>query len=229
MRKTFENIFIVGDVHGRWNDLADLISKTLPSDSLIIQVGDFGLGFPGLNLKAAKNTLQPVLTENNSELYIIRGNHDDPDYWQKTKKVGDITLLKDYMSRTINGKRFLFVGGGISIDRSERIVNVSYWFDEAVHEKNLNTLKKCDVLVSHSAPENFYPIGCNEVVMDFSRYDSCLLEHIKRERHYLRNLVEKVKPEKVYYGHFHLDWVEKINNMDVFALGELQVRQLKGN
>jgi len=112
-------IVTTADWHGEWNKVIREIKRLELSDCTIIQVGDFGIGFekPEKELRTMQY-LNATLESNNIKLYAIRGNHDDPAYFDGTYKVGNIELLADYTILNIEGKSILCVGGAISVDRS---------------------------------------------------------------------------------------------------------------
>ena len=63
----------------------------------------------------------------------------------------NLEFIEDYTVKDLNGEKFLFVGGAISIDRRYRRESIDYWIDEPfVFDEN--KAQECDVLVTHSAP-----------------------------------------------------------------------------
>ena len=86
----------------------------------MIQVGDFGAGFRKDFLDDMLY-LNDVLNEYNVTLYVIRGNHDDPKFFNGNHNWGNLKLLKDYTVLDLEGKKILLIGGAISIDRGNRI------------------------------------------------------------------------------------------------------------
>jgi metallophosphoesterase superfamily enzyme len=74
-------IYIVGDIHGKFETIFNHLYYNELKDVVYIQVGDFGIGY---NLKYEKEKLRELnllLEERYSELYVIRGNHDDPSFF----------------------------------------------------------------------------------------------------------------------------------------------------
>ena len=119
--KKKDKIILVGDIHGEYSRLRYNINRLNHEDAYIIQVGDFGMGFYKLNYY--KNEVFPKLNETlvnrNCHLYVIRGNHDDPEYFKQTNNPFDfsnITLLEDYSELTLLSKSILLIGGAVSID-----------------------------------------------------------------------------------------------------------------
>ena len=119
-------MFILGDTHGNFTYLRYLIN-TIGKKGPIIQVGDFGMNNNVNPMEALLYGLNKLLGEIGTKLYVIRGNHDNPYFWQGNHIYENIQLLPDYTIKEVEGKRVLFVGGATSIDRK---VNANYWADE---------------------------------------------------------------------------------------------------
>jgi predicted phosphodiesterase len=141
-------IYILGDIHGNWSGLFQKIRDYEIKDSTIISVGDIGIGFIPNAFEEKNNFFK----DRNITFMGIRGNHDDPSYFGRIA-YPNFKLLPDYHTEVLNGQRFLFVGGAISIDRTgpERVSGESWWIDEVLNF-NEDKIVECDVLVTHSMP-----------------------------------------------------------------------------
>jgi len=176
---TADSIYILGDMHGIYIKLFNLINQGVFSNSIIIAVGDFGVGFGGDEVKTL-NKLNRRLSKTNTKLFVVRGNHDNPNWFKttidKTLKIPiftNIVFVEDYTVLTVlcneNKTNILCIGGAISIDRILRKENVDWWKDEKLvidHDK-LKEIKennlKIDVICTHNAPDFCYPFGLNEL------------------------------------------------------------------
>lgn len=198
-------VYIIGDIHGQFDRLKNLIFQNNIKDCIIICVGDFGVGFKKhISNIADCQDLNDFFGKRGVVFMSVRGNHENPAYFNDPDTRIDLSnfkLLPDYHTEIINGEKFLFVGGAISVDRIMRLPNISYWEDEAfVLDENLAV--KCDVLISHSAPSWIGP--CNKQGIsgwtknDLTLWDDCLKERIDHNR-----LIELCRPSKSYHGHFH--------------------------
>lgn len=215
----FKKIYIMGDVHG---DFMSTLSYQLGSsdlnECLIIQIGDFGLGFD--HKKEDEGTLKFInreLGKKGCTCYVIRGNHDDPSFFDGTYNFSNLRLLKDYSTIQINGENFLFVGGAVSIDRTFRINRdekkvMKTYFEGEEFNLDLEKIKKikCDVLVTHTTPTWCHPIndnGFGPLVESFIKYDKKLIDDLRKERSDMDILFGELnKSNKIhthYYGHFH--------------------------
>lgn len=227
--------FYVGDTHGNFHPILDFLEKFSKSGDTLISVGDFGIGFiesPQLHF------LNDELKHFGVKLLVVRGNHDNPylfkkDYDYSEHPYENIELVKDYSTRVINGKKHLFVGGAISIDRVWRIANdekdkscKSYWVDEVI-DYDLNLLdgvEDIDVIVTHSAPEFLNTASKNfENIQWAIDKDPELKNDLIKERIYLSELYHKVKEkskvEKYYFGHFHISKYFRIFDTEFKCLG----------
>jgi len=205
----------------------------LYSNSVFIITGDCGIG-----IKQPKyyeelfDKFNNILSYNNSFIILIRGNYDDPAYFDGAKiNFSNIKAVPDYSVISANGKNILCVGGAISIDRTwkikqeERINRFStdkkkniYWeaerpvFNEGAIKELANMLN-IDYVVSHSAPSFVMPELCFGFE-EWSEYDKSLAEDIQSERKTLDKVFEtlrdcNMKPKYWVYGHFNLSNIEK--------------------
>ena len=202
-------IIYIGDTHGDLNFIYGVIHK-YPACN-IIQLGDFGIGFKGMMESEQYALLETTLRNTYTNLYIIRGNHDNPKYFNGDFMEGPIKLVPDYTVLELEGKRIFCLGGGISIDRSYRTLNVSYWKDEKIlyDKERLQKIEKIDYVASHSAPDFCKPKGVNsDIVNQWCFWDKTLRQELIEERHLIAkifySLNERNKIRGWFYGHFHL-------------------------
>jgi predicted phosphodiesterase len=246
-----ESLFCIGDIHGEFPAIGYWIKQHQLKDCDIIFLGDFGFGFYKLNNEI--NLLKPVnkiCEENNVDLYIIRGNHDNPDYYNSGENklhLPHIHPLEDYSIISFKEHNILCVGGAISTDRTYRhntYLNelVSYcakyhctieeakenvvlyhWENEGFKydKSKISKINKLhipiDIICSHAAPYNCYPITSDRVVY-WESVDEHLKEDLDNERKDLSKLLETLlhykNPIKAWYhGHYHEHHVEEIEGI----------------
>lgn len=114
------DIYNQGDVHSNSYATTNKIKQYDIHNSLFILCGDCGFGFERLgyykNLVLSK--LTKVLKKYNCRIIYLRGNHDDPSYFNgKTINTKYVCAVPDYTIVKCMGKNILCIGGGISIDR----------------------------------------------------------------------------------------------------------------
>jgi predicted phosphodiesterase len=218
-------VLVVGDLHGGFTRFKERIIKEDFRDCIIIQVGDYGIGFKrkiGDEIEL-QSKLNEVLAERNIQLYVIRGNHDNPDYFNGDWRItclSNIEFLPDYTVKTINGKKFLFVGGGISIDRKYRVEGVDYWPDERFYLDESKVVE-CDVLITHSAPSWLGP-NRKDGIATWCVNDKTLWEECVMERKLHDKLFDLAKPKKSFHGHFHRTERRVTEECASYILNELE-------
>lgn len=94
--RNFNSIFVLGDIHGHWSLIINFLDKISETNSCI----------------------------RDSVLYIVRGNHDDPNWFKDDKfleiksELSNINFVSDYIVININDENFLMIGGAVSVDRT---------------------------------------------------------------------------------------------------------------
>jgi len=204
-------ILFLGDHHGAWTQLLGIIEYKKISDCYLISVGDSGIGFiDNINQIKTINYLNDEFKNKNITFMSIRGNHDDPYYYNVENKISlsNFELIEDYSVCQYNSKLIQFIGGATSIDRTGRKEGISYWKDEKlVFDKD--KCQKVDILVTHTAPSWCFPQQFNEMVYGWAKEDTYLLEDLTDERSVMDEIFKICKPRLHLYGHFHSSWTEK--------------------
>lgn len=218
-------LIVSGDWHGDWKSVIQEIKRLDLRDCTIIQVGDFGVGFCSMKKDLRSlDYLNTTLKSRNIKLYAIRGNHDNPIYFDGSiSSIGNISLLPDYSVITIDGAKILCVGGAISIDRKPnsslvgfdgkpwkgRKEGVNYWSDEVfvLKPELLKDLKDIDIVITHSAPDFCEP-RIKTGLGKWLETDPSLLEECAKERNDLSKMYDILKANNCplkewFYGHFH--------------------------
>lgn len=199
-------IYIIGDVHGDYRFLKNLIRMVSNKDktSLIIHVGDFGCGMVA---NSSQILLNQEANDHNVVIYTIRGNHDDPRYFTEGQSYKSLKFIPDYTYEKINGYTFAFVGGATSIDRHSRRMGIDLFEGE---ELRPGPLRKADVLIAHTAPTYTAPIDSpyrlSQVIRAYCsnpKFHDQLHHDLTKERRLMDDIVQGIEPAHLYYGHFH--------------------------
>lgn len=219
---------ILGDIH---RDFKVLLEHK--KEGNIIQVGDFGLGFNRREKEeSTMDYYNEILQARHIHVYAIRGNHDDPSYWdgRYEGKWSNITLVPDYTVMRLEHQNYLFMGGALSIDRIVRKEGRDYWKDEEFvydEDKLIGVLKDSqpiDYVVTHTAPDMCEPIRINDLVRHYASLDPTdLIHELEIERAVMTRaynvICEHSKPKKWFYGHFHYNYTEVIEGVEFMLLG----------
>lgn len=201
-------MIFIGDVHGKFATL-NFKLKTFIKDNKIqkhnfIQIGDFGL-FCDDDLNHLYD-IDDTLIASGNNMYVIRGNHDNPKYWtdEYTSQFSNIFFMKDNSFLKLDGLNVLFIGGSISIDRMLRKEGVNYWKNETQTQlEDYEKFKNFDIVVSHNASSALTGRTISQPVSKMMKKDPMLKQDIKNENHFLEAVYSQVLPKYWIYGHHH--------------------------
>lgn len=220
------NVYVVGDTHGSFRLIQYKIKSDNIEDSVIIVAGDCGFGFEKeAHYKNVYNKMKKTLIESNVKLVFVRGNHDDPLYFDgEVINFPNFIAIPDYSVLIFNDVdvtyNVLCVGGAISIDRVWRKNNELkyrrnlYWDGESPYysEDILNAIKldgiNIDAMITHTTP-SFAPPTDKNGISSFTAIDKDLAVDVDSERRVMdeiyNHIVKKDKhPMKlIIHGHFH--------------------------
>ncbi|MFM9825463.1 metallophosphoesterase [Flavobacterium sp.] len=209
-------ILLWGDLHGLDRAIYILNSTLNIDNQTILMLGDFGLGFSSReNDDARLKKINILCIQRNILLYVISGNHDNKDFWRRGYEFSNLFLIKDYTPAIFpNKKTALLVGGGISIDRSSRREGLDYWSDEITIYVKQN--EHYDYLFAHDCP-NYFNNSTESLwsspYQDFLRDDPDLFEDALDQRNVIGQIVEDIKCEWCFSGHFHNNVKEEKNGI----------------
>lgn len=212
----YKQILGCGDIHGEFKTLGYLIKERYKiTDSVLIVLGDIGMGFHkktyydnelGLLNKKIKGT--------GNTLIFLRGNHDDPAYFDGNYNFSNIFLVPDYTVLNTSENNILCIGGACSIDRTERVLNKTYWLDECCEYKPelMVDLKDIDTVCSHTNPNFVHPMSKSNLDYWINK-DIHLIPDIKKERTEMtliyHDLIVNGNPLKQWFnGHFHWSFTQ---------------------
>jgi len=228
-------IYLTGDIHGHHsiNKLANSRwpeGKKLTKDDYLIVLGDFGLIWKDEPDNNEKYWLK-WLDERPWTTLFIDGNHENHTrlYNLPTKPMFGNTVgicsesvfhLKRGEVYNIAGKTFFTMGGAFSIDRSDRVLNKSWWEAEvptvAEFEHGLRSLlavgNKVDYILGHTTSTK----AINRMLTPHWLLNDPTATYFDR-------IEEYVSFRRFYFGHWHKDFDDNTHRAvyhNIVLLGE---------
>lgn len=202
------DLYVVGDVHGQYKELVFRITQKYKiQDANILVLGDFGIGF-NKTMPDLYKWSEEKLKKNNIEIDVLRGNHDNPEYFDGEHDYPRLRFLKDHEVYNFADHDVYIIGGANSTDlvytdllgrEKHRIQGVDWWKEEDIIKKDKSHLPlRVDIIATHAAPLAFDPIIKRDDQTSEQQY-----EKILEERKYLDQVLKEVNADYWYYGHYH--------------------------
>jgi len=237
--KDKKSIVLCGDVHGKFSELRHKLKRRYKiEDSIICCAGDIGMGFHKFNYYLTEFTkLSKVLQQTNNECFFVRGNHDNPEYFNgeladKLNNLPNIKFVKDYEVIETNLGNIIFIGGATSIDRKGRDVNKTYWINEKCifDIDKINEIKQnIDYVITHTAPSFCFP-QTKEGLRCWFELDKDLEKDVREERKAMDNIFNALDNNNIIktwgYGHFHASVVDRYKGIKFVLCNELELKEL---
>ena len=233
MKNEIRQLIFVGDIHGNFGELVwNLVHRYKIECADVIVLGDFGVGFDN-SLDFVYKKFRDRLEKFDLRIYTIRGNHDNPKYFIKEDLYSypRLRFMEDYkVYKFGRGIKILPIGGANSVDITYRLEENKklrnkhkdrqvWWGGEEIEFKDLSDLPQdVDIIISHEAPLCFDPI--------ISRREDCpeyQFERIKKSREYLNDVLEYIKPNYWYYGHYHTSYYGRVEKTNYRCLNIMEV------
>ena len=248
-----KKVVVCGDIHGEFETLVYNLKINNITDSLIIVAGDCGFGFHKASYyDMLYKRLAPKLRTQGNIIFFVRGNHDDPAYFDgKIFAKKYMRCVADYTVVSVAGHNILCVGGAISIDREPRLREMElnrilrkdkqplYWKDEApvflpdeIKELTQSGIK-IDTVVTHTAPD-FCEKRSKSGFTEGAKLDPHLLNDIALERLSMTSLYDELIEndhilQKWFYGHFHETVCTLVNSIIFVMLSIGQLEKIEFN
>lgn len=222
-------IYFFGDTHAGIDIDKIFFVKDYTKEDFIIVCGDFGVLWSDLEgkykqidaLKMEEN-LKERIEKLPCILLFIDGNHDNFNRLKALKQVkkfggvvGEYLENKCYHLKrgqiyNIDNKFVFTMGGALSIDKYRREPNLSWWEDEEISEKDLETALenisnfkgKLDFCVTHTCPQSFLKKLGEQMDIDHKIEDK---NPYKLEIIYQTLFKQNKIPKYFMFGHWHRD------------------------
>lgn len=210
-------VYFTGDIHGSpYNIIRFAKRMKLTRSDVIVILGDVGANYYGnerdREMKMHLNALNPTI-------FCIHGNHEKrpatiPTYklkgwnggqvWYEDEYPG-LLFAKDGDIYTIEGVRYLVIGGAYSVDKYYRLMRGYGWWED---EQPSEAIKKYvdrqvdessfDVILSHTCPMKYEPVEMFIAAVDQSTVDASTEE-------WLDKIEDRAKYKAWFCGHWHTD------------------------
>ena len=227
-------IFLAGDTHGI-NDIGKLHyfnnhgdGRFLNKNDYVIILGDTAIAWSN---EEYENKIRAEYDKFNWTTLFLDGNHVNhsklinlPTFNFHNGKASRVTDNIIYLRRgeiyTFNNKKFLIIGGALSIDKANRTEGIDYWSTELLSYEEechvIDNLKKhnykVDYILTHTIPIDFVKI-LNDI---FKIHDPVA--------RFLQHIYNNTKFKKWFAGHFHVD--KQMLNLNILFNDLIEIEEL---
>ena len=215
------------------------------NDSVIIVSGNCGIGSKSDKYyNEVFGKLNEALKANNCFLLFVRGNNDDPSYFENEKiNMENVKTIPDYSVVILKTFNCLCIGGSISLDKEwklsqkEQFGKTLYWEDEKpiLNEELLDEiLKKYQIgcVITSTSPSFAFP-GTNAFNQSkWIKNNPKIKSNLSSERKTMDKIYEKIvdndtKPYVWLYGRFKQNNYNKVNDIVFESLLPFQMEDVR--
>lgn len=210
-------IYFSGDIHGYPWDVKKFCKKyKLTQEDILVLLGDVGANYYG---DQRDDTMKEALSKLPPTILCIHGNHEMRPWhidgyhladWNGGKvwmqdRFPNLLFAKDGEIFTLNGKKYIVIGGAYSVDKYYRLMRGYGWWDDeqpseeikAYVEKQLRE-NGIDVILSHTCPFKYEPREMFLSTIDQSTVDASTEK-------WLDSIEESTNYIAWFCGHWHTD------------------------
>lgn len=221
-------VALAGDWHGNtaWA-MARIRDVAERGVSTLLHLGDFAI-WPGNSGAKFLRKVERTCAEHNIALLVTPGNHEDwgrlTKLWENPKRrdptTGDplplhltdhVAVLPRGYAWTMEGRRFVSLGGAPSVDFPNRIHGKSWWPEERIQpddvERTIRNGAGADVMLAHDSPDGPWWTSPVEKIVHGGggwSWTGEALAHAALGRQRMTKAFLGVKPRLFAHGHYHV-------------------------
>lgn len=220
---TTSRIAVAGDWHTDIAWMLETVERINVSGvKHILHVGDFGYGMYGADEfeEVAMSQLSDLLDSYDMQIAVTLGNHENWGRFNNLEPLDNgafevwknIFLLPRGYGFSINGLSFLSLGGAASINYLDLKEGIDWWREEAITMGDIYRLdgKQADIMITHDAPSEVLALTENQTKL-MENWSDEALSYSMGSQQSISAAVGIVKPEILFHGHYHIDYLETVN------------------
>jgi len=229
-------LYIIGDYHQASAKLLTALKK-IPTPASLIMLGDY----PSTG-RGELSDLRSLLSQFDLTTYLLRGNHDNPLYWQDRElaavfETDRFKLLHEVDVIRWRDQHILTINGAVSVDRMGlRTSHDHCWPDTegvpgdalaqiATLIKNELLPEGFDHLLAHTGlPEE--PSTPSHFLQQYLNTDPKLQSDLDAERRLMKQILIASKAKTFHFGHFHISATFDDYGVDCQCLGICEMVEL---
>lgn len=211
---TAKEVGLLGDLHGDVEHLF-IAARNFAARGVhvIVQLGDFGVVWPGENWQKNLDRISRRLTGLGIVLYVVDGNHEGfqllydfpvDAHGARPLRHNIVHLPRGYRTVLASGRVLAILGGGNSIDRDLREPGVSWWPEESITDDDLAALgdEPADIVLGHQAPLHVPDLD-REIEPARNWWPASVVHYAEAGRQMFHRGFLAVRPSLSVGGHYH--------------------------
>lgn len=216
-------VYLIGDLHTNYKEFKERFEadKSL-KDCTFIFLGDMDFHDEETAYNQFKE-LDKMLYDRNINSYIIRGNHDNPKFWEPNEfdwtfeeivfwnKFKSFRPIGSHTRIKINNNIGIIISGAVTINRTGLTPGINYWpdYDKIDLPPDFidygEGLKNIDFIIGHTGPVHSDIFKEQQTGCECYLKDGFLVQDLDNEQKLLRGILRRYRPKRWYCGHYHFE------------------------